>query len=115
MERRKQCDSFQSPVKLLLNRYLSWGPGNQQPNGTYGRFDYFPGLGVFALVNDWQQNAYVLRLTNGTPPPPPPPPHTSSSPLLAGAMTPISKLAAAFPAYSPVRVLIVQHFQYRRE
>lgn len=39
------------------------GPGKQQSNGTFGRFRYFPSLGVFALVNDWQQNAFVLRLT----------------------------------------------------
>ncbi len=39
------------------------GPGAAQANGTFGRFRYFPSLGVFALVNDWQQNAYTLRLT----------------------------------------------------
>jgi Bacterial Ig domain len=39
------------------------GPGAAQSNGTYGRFRYFPNLRVFALVNDWQQNAYTLRLT----------------------------------------------------
>ncbi len=44
----------------------SGGPGAAQSNGTFGRFRYFPGLNVFALVNDWQQNAYVLRLTGGT-------------------------------------------------
>jgi hypothetical protein len=38
------------------------GPGDQQQNGTLGRFRYFPALGVFALVNDWQQDAYLLRL-----------------------------------------------------
>jgi hypothetical protein len=41
------------------------GPGGQQGNGTNGRFRYFPSLGVFAVVNDWQQNAYTLRLTAG--------------------------------------------------
>ena len=39
------------------------GPGKQQSSGTFGRFRYFPSLGVFALVNDWQQDAFVLRLT----------------------------------------------------
>jgi hypothetical protein len=39
------------------------GPGAAQPNGTNGRFRYFPSLGVFAVVNDWKQNAYTLRLT----------------------------------------------------
>ncbi len=42
------------------------GPGAQQANGTFGRFRYFPSLGVFAVVNGWQQNAYALRLTSGT-------------------------------------------------
>jgi len=37
-------------------------PGRQQANGTYGRFRYFPALKVFALVNDWKQDAYFLRL-----------------------------------------------------
>jgi hypothetical protein len=43
------------------------GPGPAQPNGTFGRFRYFPSLGVFALVNGWKQNAFLLRLssTNG--------------------------------------------------
>lgn len=39
------------------------GPGAAQPNGTDGRWRYFPALGVFALVNDSQQNAWVLRMT----------------------------------------------------
>ena len=42
------------------------GPGAQQPNGTFGRFRYFPPLGVFAVVNNWTENAYTLRLTAGT-------------------------------------------------
>ena len=41
------------------------GPGAQQGTGTNGRFRYFPSLGVFAVVNDWQENAYTLRLTPG--------------------------------------------------
>jgi len=39
------------------------GPPAQQTNGTYGRWRYFPNLDVFALVNDWKQNAFTLRLT----------------------------------------------------
>ena len=39
------------------------GPGNQQANGTSGRFDYFPDLGVFAVCNNIAQNCYTLRLT----------------------------------------------------
>jgi len=38
------------------------GPGPQMGNGTHGRFRYFPGLDVFALVNNWKQNAFILRL-----------------------------------------------------
>lgn len=38
------------------------GPGRAQEAGTGGRFRYFPDLGVFALVNNWKQNAYLLRL-----------------------------------------------------
>lgn len=38
------------------------GPGSPATHGTFGRFRYFPACGVFALVNDWQQNAFVLRL-----------------------------------------------------
>jgi hypothetical protein len=38
------------------------GPGPAQANGTLGRFRYFPGLSIFALVNDWKQNAFLLRL-----------------------------------------------------
>jgi hypothetical protein len=49
-------------------------PGAQQANGTYGRFRYFPALGVFALVNDYAQNAYTLRLTSGG----------SSGPVISG-------------------------------
>jgi hypothetical protein len=41
------------------------GPAAAQANGTNGRFRYFPSLGVFALANDWQQNAFTLRLTAG--------------------------------------------------
>ena len=42
------------------------GPGAVNPDGSYGRFRYFPSLGVFALVNLGAQNGYNLRLT---PPP----------------------------------------------
>ena len=42
---------------------------NNLPNtsyGTFGRFRYFPGLDVFALVNDWNIPAYILRLRGST-------------------------------------------------
>ena len=38
-----------------------------QYNGTFGRFRYFPGLDVFAVVNDWQQNAFTFRMPNPLP------------------------------------------------
>jgi hypothetical protein len=37
------------------------GPGSSQPNGTHGRFRYFPGIRGFVLVNDANQNAFVLK------------------------------------------------------
>jgi hypothetical protein len=37
------------------------GPSAAQPNGTHGRFRYLPGLNAFIVVNDAQQNAYVLK------------------------------------------------------
>ena len=40
------------------------GPGDPPEAGTHGRFRYFPDQGVFAVVNDWQQNAFTLRLTD---------------------------------------------------
>ena len=42
------------------------GPGAPQTNGTHGRFRYFPSLGVFAVVNDVDENAYTLRIDPAT-------------------------------------------------
>jgi hypothetical protein len=39
------------------------GPGAQQANGTYGRFQYSANLGVFVVANSISQNVYSLRLT----------------------------------------------------
>jgi hypothetical protein len=42
---------------------VTYGGGPKaQENGTFGRFRYFPALGVFAVVNDPDQNAYTLRI-----------------------------------------------------
>lgn len=38
------------------------GPSTPQANGTYGRWKFFPSVGVFALVNAWDQNAWALRI-----------------------------------------------------
>ncbi|MGC1606033.1 MAG: hypothetical protein WA748_10930 [Candidatus Acidiferrum sp.] len=34
--------------------------------GTFGRFQYFPALDVFVVVNDWNIPPYILRLRSGT-------------------------------------------------
>jgi hypothetical protein len=39
------------------------GPPSMGVNGSFGKFRYFPGLGVFVVVTDINQNAYALRLT----------------------------------------------------
>jgi len=54
---------FNPATKSCTSVTYSGGPAAQQTNGTFGRFRYFPALGVFALVNDAGQNAYTLRLT----------------------------------------------------
>jgi len=41
----------------------SGGPTVIQGNGTYGRFNYSPALGVFVVANSIDTNAYTLRLT----------------------------------------------------
>jgi Bacterial Ig domain/IPT/TIG domain/Purple acid Phosphatase, N-terminal domain/Immunoglobulin I-set domain len=41
----------------------SGGPTVIQSNGTYGRFNYSPTLGVFVVANSIDTNAYSLRLT----------------------------------------------------
>jgi hypothetical protein len=55
--------AFDPSSKTCTSMTFPGGPGNEQPNGTLGRFRYFPALGIFALVNNWKQDAYVLRLT----------------------------------------------------
>jgi hypothetical protein len=54
---------FNPDTKTCTPVTFAGGPGAQQPNGTNGRFAYFPALNLFLVVNDWQQNAYTLRLT----------------------------------------------------
>jgi len=38
------------------------GPANTSATGVFGRWRYFPGLDVFAVVNDYDQDAYVFKL-----------------------------------------------------
>lgn len=54
---------FDFATKSCSTVTYTGGPPAQQPNGTYGRWRYFPSLNLFALINDWKQNAYTLRLT----------------------------------------------------
>ena len=57
---------YDPATKACTTQSYTSGPGAAQTNGTLGRWQYFPSLGVFALVNDWQQNAWVLRMTAAT-------------------------------------------------
>lgn len=54
---------FDPETKSCSSQTFPGGPGEQQENGTYGRFAYFPALHAFSLVNDWRQDAFVLRLS----------------------------------------------------
>lgn len=60
--------SFQPETLTCSQETYPGGPGAAQPNGTFGRFQYFSRLGVFALVNDWKQNAFLLRRARRTKP-----------------------------------------------
>jgi hypothetical protein len=60
---------FNPDTKSCTTQTFPNGPPNSTDfngvtysTGTFGRFQYFPGLDVFALVNFWTNNAYVLRL-----------------------------------------------------
>lgn len=50
------------------------GPGAQQLQGTFGRWQYSAPIDGFIVVNSVDQNAFVFRNRGGAPPPPPPPP-----------------------------------------
>jgi hypothetical protein len=54
---------FNPGTKSCTAVTYSGGPGAAQQFGTNGRFAYMPALNLFVVVNDWQQNAYTLRLT----------------------------------------------------
>jgi len=59
---------FQQDTRTCTAETYPGGPGMAQPNGTFGRFRYFSRLGVFALVNDWKQNAFLLKRAARTKP-----------------------------------------------
>jgi hypothetical protein len=54
---------FDPDSKTCTKTTYGGGPGPQNMNGTMGRFRYFASLKVFAVVNEWDQNAFTLRLT----------------------------------------------------
>ena len=56
----------------------SGGPTTTGQNGTFGRFRFFPALGVFAVCNSLTANCYTLRLEGGSGTPPP-----ASAPLVS--------------------------------
>jgi hypothetical protein len=55
--------SYNPDKNSCVTQTFSGGPGATADQGTSGRFQYFPSLGVFGLVNRWDENAYTLRIT----------------------------------------------------
>lgn len=57
-----------NPLTLTCSThtYSSGPPGLGGQAGVFGHFRYFPALGVFAEYTDTLQNAWVLRMTNGS-------------------------------------------------
>jgi hypothetical protein len=60
---------FNPANRTCATQKLTGGPPDSQhdgkptsTHGTYGRFRYFPSLDSFVLMNDWDIDAYVLRL-----------------------------------------------------
>lgn len=53
---------FNPDTKSCSPLSYAGGPGPQQPDGTHGRFRYFEKPDAFAVVNAYDENAYVLRL-----------------------------------------------------
>jgi chitodextrinase len=66
---------FDPATKSCSTQTYAGGPadsvdfnGKLMSNGTFGRFQYFPALDAFVLVNFWTNDAYMLRLsTTSTP------------------------------------------------
>jgi uncharacterized protein YceK len=53
--------TFNPDTKTCSSVSPPGGPGAAQPNGTHGRFRYFPGINAFAVVNDAGENAYIFK------------------------------------------------------
>jgi hypothetical protein len=55
---------YNTTTKTCTTQTYATGPsGLTVTNGISGHFRYFPALGVFALLTNYQQNAWVLRMT----------------------------------------------------
>jgi hypothetical protein len=55
---------FDPDTKTCITRTFPGGPPVvPSTRGTFGRFQYFTQLNLFVVMNDWQQNAFTLRLT----------------------------------------------------
>jgi hypothetical protein len=63
--RRLTCQKQTFPSGPPNSAHVNDGNPNTS-NGTFGRFQYFPALDVFVLVNDWNIPAYILRLRNSS-------------------------------------------------
>ena len=64
--------TFDAGTKTCAAQSFSNGPQtNPVLYGTFGRFQYFPSLNTFTLVNDPKQNAYSVSLTSAPTVPPP--------------------------------------------
>ena len=65
--------TFNAGTKTCAAQTFSNGPQtNPVLYGTFGRFQYFPSLNTFALVNDPNQNAYSVSLSSAPTAPPTP-------------------------------------------
>jgi hypothetical protein len=68
---------FDPDTKICTVATFASGPGAQQQNGTHGRFRYFPELSALVLVNDWEEDAWILSLEKASFSPPPEDPSRS--------------------------------------
>jgi len=55
---------FDPDTKTCTAQTFANGPQNTSINGTFGRFQYFPGLDAFALVNQASSDAFLLKLSS---------------------------------------------------
>jgi hypothetical protein len=61
---------FNPDTKACTAQSFPNGPTNSaraNGAGTFGRFAYFPSLNAYAVVSDWDQDAYLLRLSDSSP------------------------------------------------